>query len=70
MRIILNKSIWSTDGTLTGTATSGESQSESNGDEEGSIHSPDLQNWSITTRITFLVKVGSHLSVNDAVGAF
>ena len=39
MQIILNRSFWSIDGTLTGTSTLGQSRTGSN-DNEGVLYSP------------------------------
>ena len=44
-----NRSIWSTDGTLTGTATTGQSRPGSNFNKGVTPHCPELQNSILTT---------------------
>ena len=52
--ILLNRSIWPIDGTLTGTTTSGQSGPGGNGNERISPPSPNLQNWSLSIRYSLI----------------
>ena len=46
--------IWLIYGVLTGTTTPGQSRYGSNGKEEVTLHSIEIQNWSLTTRYIFV----------------
>ena len=48
--IILFSSIWPIHGIITGTIKSERSVSGSNSNEKVTLHSPELKNWSLTTR--------------------
>ena len=54
IRIILNRCIWSTDGTLTGNTTPGQSRPESNG-KERSLHTPQCLEQEIHYSMYFRV---------------
>ena len=49
-----NKSIWSIDGTLTGTTSLGQNKPGSNSNEEISSHFPDLQTGFLTIRYSLM----------------
>ena len=48
-KLFSNRSIWAIDGTLTASNTPGQSGPKSNKQWKDTSHSPELQNWSLTT---------------------
>ena len=70
-----NKSIWPIDEILT-LSTTTQSQNGSNGNKGASLHSPELQNSSLSNQCSLMSyqeqtfgEVGSYPSAEDAVGA-
>ena len=52
--IILNRLIWPIDGTLTDTTNQNQSWPGSNGNEENTLYSLELQKWNLTMRCSLV----------------